>query len=264
MAEIVPKTARNWRKERFRKYMSPFPYSVNPEPIGKAISTQRRRERRDKRREDKTSWRPGTESASPAYSSLRFLCVLCVSALSGLLTHMLSSRDASHADQVAEDDAFQGLRGGDAGITAAAAHRHGLQSGAVLVEGERVLPARVIVEIQFQGGAGLGVAQFQLTGPWRHAVFIRPQLQKHELVAVIGEILQRSLAALVIQEIRDDDDQPALRIRADEFPDRRQVIRGARRLKCGNAVHHSKEAVPATGGHHALHQAAGEALDLDG
>src|ERR1019366_3610762 len=105
-----------------------------------------------------TSWRPGTESASPAYSSLRFLCVLCVSALSGLLTHLCSSRDASHADQVAEDDAFQGLRGGDAGVAAPAAHRHGLQPGRVVVEGPRVPPARVIIEIQLQNGAGLGVA----------------------------------------------------------------------------------------------------------
>src|ERR1035438_8493661 len=114
------------------------------EPIRRAISTQRRRERRDKRREGKTSWRPGTESASQAYSSLRFLCVLCVSALSGPFRF---SRDASHADQVAEDHAFQGLRGGDAGVAAAAAHRHGLQAGRVLVEGARVPLARGIVEI---------------------------------------------------------------------------------------------------------------------
>src|ERR1039458_6976815 len=104
MAETAPNTARNWRKERFRKYTTPLPYPAEPEPIRRAISTQRRRERRDRRREDKTSWRPGTESASPAYSSLRFLCVLCVSALSGPFRF---SRDASHADQVAEYHAFQ-------------------------------------------------------------------------------------------------------------------------------------------------------------
>src|ERR1019366_2544603 len=126
MAEIVPKTARNWRKERFRKYMTPFPYSVNPEPIGKAISTQRRRERRGSA--EKTKRAGGREQNPPLPHILlcAYLCVLCVSALSSRLTHLCSSRDASHADHVAEDDAFQGLRGGDAGVATAAAHRHGL------------------------------------------------------------------------------------------------------------------------------------------
>src|ERR1019366_7676411 len=116
MAEIVPKTARNWRKERFRKYMRPFPYSVNPEPIGKAISPQRRRDAE-----------VSAENALQDSCSLRLSLRLCVSAGNGILPSpcALFSRDASHADQVAEDDAFQGLRGGDAGVAAPAAHRHG-------------------------------------------------------------------------------------------------------------------------------------------
>src|ERR1019366_717723 len=153
MAETAPNTARNWRKERFRKYTAPLPYAAKPEPDESMSSTQRRRERRGRRREDQRQ---------RSFFACCYLCVLCVSALnaiSALNGPFRFSRNPSHADQVSEDDAFQGLRGGDPGIAAAAAHRHGLQPGAIFVEGAGVAPARVIVEIQFHAGPGLGVAQ---------------------------------------------------------------------------------------------------------
>ena len=58
--------------------------------MAKALSTQRRRERRDKRREDQTLLTevqdsPLRRDARVAMRSLRFLCDLCVSALKGLL-----------------------------------------------------------------------------------------------------------------------------------------------------------------------------------
>src|ERR1035437_8864307 len=96
MAETAPNTARNWRKERFRKYTGP---PVRPEAhlcIVESLPHGRGSDR-SRDREGALSSRAGQ-----------------------------FSRDASHADQVSEDDAFQGLRGGDPGIAAAAAHRHGL------------------------------------------------------------------------------------------------------------------------------------------
>src|ERR1035437_5468776 len=113
MAETAPNTARNWRKERFRKYTAPLPYAAKPEPDESMSSTQRRREDQRQR----------------SVFLCAYLCVLCVSALnaiSALNGPFRFSRNPSHADQVSEDDAFQGLRGGDPGIAAAAAHRHGL------------------------------------------------------------------------------------------------------------------------------------------
>ena len=58
--------------------------------IAEALSTQRRRERRDKRREDQTLLTevqdsPLRRAARAEMRSLRFLCDLCVSALKGLL-----------------------------------------------------------------------------------------------------------------------------------------------------------------------------------
>src|SRR5450759_2527383 len=127
MAAIVPNTARNWRRERFRKYTTP--------PMWGRLATCAAVDYR--RRSDANA---GVPSGSGRLTIGRSLP-------SGPTIQF--SRDASHADQVSEDDAFQGLRGGDPGIAAAAAHRHGLQAGRVFIEGAGVALARVIVEIQF-------------------------------------------------------------------------------------------------------------------
>src|SRR5450759_905049 len=98
MAETAPNTARNWSKERFRKYTTP-PFrtaALTPLPYGRG-SDKTRDSCRSRDREGAVSSNAGQ-----------------------------FSRDASHADQVAEDDAFQRLRGGDPGIAPAAAHGHGL------------------------------------------------------------------------------------------------------------------------------------------
>src|SRR5271157_1292249 len=125
MAETAPKTARNWRKERFRKYTTPLQWHKAPALciraklgpgiwpflgacaawVGHASACQARVGRPIRAKLGRPSF-ARMHKAEPYATG--------------------PSRDASHADQVAEDDAFQGLRGGDAGITAAAAHRHGL------------------------------------------------------------------------------------------------------------------------------------------
>src|ERR1700721_2851376 len=68
----------------------------------------------------------------------------------------LASGDSFHADQLAEDDAFQSRCGGEARVAAAAAQGHGLDGVAVFVEGLGVAAAGVVVEIELEPGAGFG------------------------------------------------------------------------------------------------------------
>src|ERR1035438_3389468 len=153
---MAPNTARNWRKERFRKYMKSLPSGARVESNASVTFPQRRRgagisaEKTENERCEIVpfggrGWRTRRGRSRRAFSSLRFPLRLRVSAGNWPLR---ASRDASHADQVSENDAFQGLRGGHSGVAAAAAHRHGLQPGTVFVEGARVPPAGVVVEIQ--------------------------------------------------------------------------------------------------------------------
>src|SRR5260370_37810327 len=223
---MLASAATQWRNDRFRKYtLAPVAHA----PLRAASSLH------------STLLRPYAASPRPLFSS-----------------------DASYADQVSKNYAFQGLRGCHPGVAAAPAYGRRLQPAAVFVKCERVPPARVIVEIQLHADPGLGVAQLQFAGPWRHSVFIRPDLKQHQLVAVLGQILQCSFTVPIIQKIRDDDHQPALRIGPDEFLHRRKIIRGAGRLQVGKAVHHSRETVAPPGGNYAMRQAVAEALNLYG
>src|ERR1039458_841739 len=151
---MTPNTARNWRKERFRKYTIPLfrPRRV-PSMWGRLATCAAVGYRR----------RPAANAGVPLPS-----CP--TSPLPS--PRPLSSSDASHADQVSENDAFQGLRGGHSGVAAAAAPPHGLEAGTVCVEGAGVPMAGGVVEIQFHAGPGFGAAPFQFAGPRRHAVVI--------------------------------------------------------------------------------------------
>ncbi len=107
---------------------------------------------------------------------------------------------------------------------------------AIFVEGGGVAVARVVVEIELEAGAGFGVLQFQFAGPRRRAVFLGPDLQQHQLVAEIGEILQGALAAVVVEKIGNHDHQAALRIGADELAHHRLIIRRAAGFEGHQAV----------------------------
>src|SRR5260370_15787196 len=186
---MLASAATQWRNDRFRKYtLAPVAHA----PLRAASSLH------------STLLRPYAASPRPLFSS-----------------------DASYADQVSKNYAFQGLRGCHPGVAAAPAYGRRLQPAAVFVKCERVPPARVIVEIQLHADPGLGVAQLQFARPWRHPVLIRPDLQQHELLAVIGQILQRSFAVPVIQKIRAHDHQPPLRMGAGEFPNHAGRRRGS-------------------------------------
>ena len=69
-----------------------------------------------------------------------------------------------------------------------------------------------VVRIHLKMHAALGVDQFEFAGPWRFAIFGRPDVDQHQLVAKIGDVLQRLLGSCLIEEVGDDDDQSALRI----------------------------------------------------
>ena len=75
--------------------------------------------------------------------------------------------------------------------------------------------AGVGVEGQFHVLAGFGVFQFEFAFPGRLAIFVRPDVQQDQLMAEVGQILERLFAILIIQEIRDHQQQaPAADSRA--------------------------------------------------
>src|ERR1019366_5528457 len=136
-AETAPKTAKNWSKERFRKYMRPLQWHKAPAlciraKLGPGVWPFL----------DACAAWVGHASACQASVArpirVKFGRPSCARMHKAEPYATGVSRDASHADQVAEDHAFQGLRGGDAGVAAAAAHRHRLQARRVLVKGARV------------------------------------------------------------------------------------------------------------------------------
>src|SRR5580700_3053226 len=165
------------------------------------------------------------------------------------------SRDSFHSDQLAENDALNRRRGGEARISAAAAQGHGLDGVAVFVEGFSVALAGVVVEIELESGAGFGVAQLKLASPRRRAVFLGPDLNQQQLVAEISQVLQSALAAVVVQKIGNHDHQAALPVAADEFAHGGDVIGLAARLDGGEAIGNGRIAMAAAGCHDALREA---------
>src|SRR5215831_1828792 len=174
-----------------------------------------------------------------------------------------SSSDASHFYQISKYDAFQRLRGADPCVATSAAKGQGLDQIGVFVEGGAIAPAGIVVEVQLYARSGFGVAQFEFPGPWRIAVLFREDLEEHQLVAEVGEVLQCPFAGLVVQKIGDDDHQPPLWKSADEFADHRDVIGWPRRFHCGDPIGHVTKAMPPAGREHAMMQSVGEPADLD-
>src|SRR5262249_35901215 len=140
----------------------------------------------------------------------------------------------------------------------------GLDHRAVFVEFPSVPLPGTVVEVELEVDAGFRVAQFQFAGPGRSAIFVSPDLKKHELVAEVGEVLKSALAAAVVEKIGNDDHQPAMAVIADKFADDGEIIGGAAGLERGEAVHDSRKAVASARGEDARLEAAVKAVDLDG
>src|ERR1039458_4598373 len=204
---MEPKRAANWRRERFRKYIAPL------SPGEESQNSPQRS--RDAEKIERTAPRFSTSltplDCEPAMNVQPHGFFSASPRLRGE-NSSFSSSDPPHSYQVAEDHGLDGLGGRDAGVTAAAALRHGLDGGGVFVERVGIADAGLVVEVEFEGRAGFGIAEFEFAGPGRSAIFVGPDLEEHELVAVVGQILEGAFAAGVVQEIGDHDDQAALGI----------------------------------------------------
>src|SRR5262249_60931109 len=90
------------------------------------------------------------------------------------------------------------------------------------------------------------VYQLQLAAPGRRPVLIRPDLQQHQLVSEIRQVLESFLAAFIVEKIRNHNEQARLRVARDKLPDR--LVEAARpaRLQPRQVIHYGREAMPAT------------------
>ena len=64
--------------------------------------------------------------------------------------------------------------------------------------------------------AGFGILKVEFAFPGRHPIFSRVGLDQQQFMAVVGKILQRLQAILIVKKVRDYDQQPALHILADK------------------------------------------------
>src|SRR5215471_15845936 len=163
-----------------------------------------------------------------------------------------SSSDASHFYQISKYDAFQRLRGADPCVATSAAKGQGLDQIGVFVEGGAIAPAGIIVEVQLYAGSGFGVAQLEFARPGRIAVLFREELEQHQFVTEVREVLQSPFAGLIVQKIGDDDHQSPLWKGADELADHRDVIGWPRRFHCGDPIGHVTKTMPAAGRENAM------------
>ena len=86
--------------------------------------------------------------------------------------------------------------------------------------------ASLLVRIDFEMGAGFSVDQVEFACPGRLAIFRRPDVDQQEFVAKIGDVLQRPLGVVLIEEIRNDQRQAALRVIRRELPGNLEKIAG--------------------------------------
>src|SRR5689334_12542045 len=135
--------------------------------------------------------------------------------------------NASRAGYRTEDRFFDSSGRREADVAAAISEADALDGAREVGEGLRVAAPGRGVEADFDGRARFGVGQIQLAFPRRIAILLIPDVQKHEFVAKVGQILQGALAVGLIQKIGNDDDQPALRIFGDELARYLKEIRAA-------------------------------------
>src|SRR5687768_13182993 len=123
--------------------------------------------------------------------------------------------------------------------------RHALQLLAVLVERRGVAITRLCIELDFEFFARLGLDYLQFTVPWRHTILVGPELNQEQLVAELGEVLQR-MFALATQEIRDDNQQTALEVSAGKLTGHVEIVGLTPRFEPHQEISCSGEAVAST------------------
>ena len=97
--------------------------------------------------------------------------------------------------------------------------------------------SRVFVRIDLEMDSGFGVDQIEFAGPGRFAIFGRPDVDQQQFVTKVGDVLQRLLGVVLIEEIGNDDNQSALRIIRRELPRNLEKVAWTAQLqdRLGNA-----------------------------
>src|SRR5258706_4457099 len=167
------------------------------------------------------------------------------------------------ADQRSENHVFQRHRGRHARVPPAVADGDLLQTLRVLIERSRVFLPRPLSHLHLHTAARFGVHQLQLTVPGRLPVLLGPHLNQQEFVPVIGEVLQRLLAAVIIQEIGHDDQQPTLLVGRDKLPHGLIKAGAAVRLQPGEIVHHRGKSMPPAAADKSFAQPISKRLNAD-
>src|SRR6185312_17275701 len=127
------------------------------------------------------------------------------------LRNIVLLRDAARLHQLSEYRFIERQGRGDGGVAPGIPHRDRSNGPGELIELFGVAGARFRIDMDMEPRAAFGFDKIALAVPWRVAVFIRPDLDEHKLVTVIGKILERFFAAAVVEKVGDYNDQPALR-----------------------------------------------------
>src|SRR3981081_311253 len=88
-------------------------------------------------------------------------------------------------------------------------------------------------------------------------------MNQHQLMAAIGKVLQWIKTVAVVQEIRDDDQEPALRVFMIELPGDFQKVTRTGWFQVGQELGGRHEPVPAAAAQKRMIQMIAEWLDGD-
>src|SRR5579872_1429267 len=164
----------------------------------------------------------------------------------------------------AEDCILDSNRGRKADVTSAIPVCHALQRLRVRIEGVGVAAPGVCVERNFQAHSLFGVDQFQFSAPRRNPVLVSPYLDQEQLMSEVGEVLEGFFATGIVEKIRDDDQQPALRIIGDKISRHLKVISATGGLEIAEEIDGGDEAVAPAAAEEGVGQPVAERLQADG
>src|SRR5205823_1649343 len=123
--------------------------------------------------------------------------------------------------------------------------------------------ASPLIERDFHMSSRFSIDQLQFTYATWFAVLLTPELDKQKLVAEISDVLQRTEAIGVIEEVRDDDGQPTLRVGTQILARQVKVIRFAFGLQLPQIGFGGLEPMAAAARDASIEQAIGERLKHD-
>src|ERR1700733_7205551 len=152
---------------------------------------------------------------------------------------------------------------GQSDVPPAIAQSQPVQPLAIIPKSLGIPLAGFIVEGDLYRGPTLGVSQLQFTVAGGCGVFSAPDLNQENLVSEVSQVLQWLQAIHVVEKIRKDQRQAALRIGGDELA--RHFVKAGAALRCQRAeeLFGGVKTMPAAAGHKAIQEARGERLQSD-